>query len=218
MIGIISFSCEKQSDISENQFLAKIVGYDLNCPTCILQFPFDSAQVTEKIGNFNNLSYQAINLNKNDFKIGQFIKVKIRKAEDRELQTCITLYPTFDYQNIYVIDYEKYCDFEYDDTIDLRYNDCLNDYSKQTTLCFDSVLTDSRCPENVICIWGGEAIARFRIVNDSNAPLFIDLHTGTFDTIVNDYKISFIDLFPYPNTEIQRNINDYKAKLIIKRK
>jgi hypothetical protein len=218
LIVIISISCEKQTDIGKNQFLAKIVDYDLNCSTCILQFPYDSSKVAENMGNTYKYSYQAINLNKNDFQIGQLLKVNIRKAEESELLACITLYPTFDYLNIYVNDYEKYCDFAYNDTIKLKYKSCLNDYSNHTTFCFDSVLTDSRCPENLICIWGGEAIVRFKIVNDRNSLLFIDLPTGTIDTIVSDYKISFIDLYPYPNTEIQINKNDYTAKLIIKRK
>lgn len=216
-IGFLSLSCEKPSDMSNHQFLAKIVDYDLNCSTCILEFPYDSDYMAAKTGNSDMHLYHAINLNKYDFTPGQLIKVKFRNPGEDELRACITLYPAYDYYNIYVTDFEKYCDFDFNDTIDLCYNSCLTDYSNQTTFCFDSVLTDSRCPENLICIWAGEAIVRIRVLINSE-PINIDLYTGTIDTVIGDYKVSLLDLIPYPNTDIERDIYDYKAKLIIKRK
>ena len=172
---IFAIGCEKGNDNSNTQLIAKIVGFDFNCSTCILYFPYDSSQVIEKIGNSDNSYYQTVNLNKNDFEIGQLIKVNVRKAEETELRTCMALYPSYNYQNVYVTDYEYLYDFEYGDTIDLGYGNCLNDYNNQITFCFDSVITDSRCPENVICIWAGEAIARFSVHNQSNEPVFLDL-------------------------------------------
>jgi hypothetical protein len=112
-----------------------------------------------------------------------------------------------------VIDYENYSD-----TISLGYGECINVNSNLDSFCFDSIITDSRCPEDVTCIWAGEAIARFRINNHGKEPVYINLHTGTKDTIVTDYSLSFLDLFPYPNTKIQRNIKDFNARIVIKRK
>ncbi|KAF0132236.1 MAG: hypothetical protein FD155_760 [Bacteroidetes bacterium] len=209
--------CKKNTESSDNYFVAKIAGFDLNCSTCILSFPDDSLRIKKLLGESPNNYYQTVNLERANYVIGQKIKVKVRKAEDNELKGCITLYPSYNYENIFVSGYNNYQDFLLNDTIDLAYRDCLNNFENQTSICFDSVLTDSRCPENVICIWAGEAIARFSLKNNQNNTTYFDLHVGTIDTLINDYKFSFVNLLPYPNTEIPTELEDYKAKIIIKR-
>lgn len=73
----------------------------------------------------------------------------------------------------------------------------------QVSICFDSLLADSRCPAD--CVWRGFAAAKFSFsVNDAVYPFSLsefDL-PGLFrkDTIVAGYKIEFIDLQPYPGT------------------
>jgi hypothetical protein len=108
--------------------------------------------------------------------------------------------------------------FAFNDTIELNYGRCLSDFERQIEICFDSVLTDSRCPEDVVCIWAGEAVARFKFKLQNNSPVLMDLHVGTVDTVINNYKFSFIDLLPHPNTENQTKSEDYKAKIVIKQK
>lgn len=98
----------------------------------------------------------------------------------------------------------------------LGYHECISDYGNRSILCFDSLITDSRCPEDLVCFWAGEAIVRFRFEKYGKEPLFIDLHAGTNDTIINGYKFSFIDLLPYPNTDHPTSPEDYKAKIILK--
>lgn len=98
LIGIIIISiigCEKRNDNMENLYIAKIVGFDLNCSTCILSFPNDSLIVKNLLGESLNNYYQTVNLDKDEFKYGQMIKVKFRKPEDDELKACITLYPSY---------------------------------------------------------------------------------------------------------------------------
>jgi hypothetical protein len=113
--------------------------------------------------------------------------------------------------------YNEYPDeMKFHDPILLGYHECISDYGNRNTICFDSVITESRCPENVECIWAGEAIVRFRFEKYGKEPRFIDLHTGTNDTIIDDYKFSFIDLLPYPNTDHPTSPEDYKAKVILK--
>lgn len=214
---ITLLGCNKPIDSLDNQYVAKIVGFDLNCSTCILSFPDDSITMKKLLGKSLNNNYEAINLNKNDFTIGQMIKVKVRQALKSELKQCITLAASFSYNNIYVSDYSNYSDFAFNDTIDLAYGKCLNDFERQGSICFDSVLTDSRCPVNVVCIWAGEAVVRFKLTRNNNSSIFIDLHTGTVDTIVNGYKFSFIDLLPYPTTERTTKMEDYKARVVIKK-
>jgi hypothetical protein len=110
-----------------------------------------------------------------------------------------------------------YSGFEYNDTIYMEYGSCLFDDFRKNRVCFDSVLSDSRCPENVVCIWAGEAVARFVFDDYRNRPIQVDLRVGTTDTLIRGLKVSFVALLPYPNTEKPHEIEDYKAGLVITR-
>ena len=88
------------------------------------------------------------------------------------------------------------------------------------TLCFDSLIADSRCPANAICIWQGTATARFSLTKNKETVTFVlsTLNTPpTYikDTILLGYKIEFINLSPYPGTEAAPVPND-KIKAEIK--
>ncbi len=116
----------------------------------------------------------------------------------------------------YVAEYVGFDHLEFNKTIYLGYGACISDCGMQNTICFDSVLADSRCPEDVVCVWAGEAIVRFRFESSGKESRVIDLHSGTMDTLINGYSFSFVDLLPYPNTKHPTSLHDYKAKIIIK--
>jgi hypothetical protein len=76
--------------------------------------------------------------------------------------------------------------------------------SSDSRLCFESVVSDSRCPANANCIWGGTAIARFSIAKHDARIHVLTLATPlpvTYgrDTVVAGYKIEFVNLHPYPS-------------------
>ena len=82
----IIVSCEHNPDYrTDSEYIATIVGFDLNCSTCILAFPDDNSQIKKEIGENPNNFYQTINLSKGDYEIGQKVRVKLRKAETNEL-------------------------------------------------------------------------------------------------------------------------------------
>jgi hypothetical protein len=73
----------------------------------------------------------------------------------------------------------------------------------QVQLCFDSLITDSRCPCNAVCGWRGYAAGKFsfsvngqvhmlRLAEIALPPVYPK------DTTVAGYKIEFVDLKPYP--------------------
>jgi hypothetical protein len=72
-------------------------------------------------------------------------------------------------------------------------------------LCFDELISDSRCPANAMCVWQGTAVAKFSLTKDHDTYSFIlstvDL-PGTYhkDTTLFGYKIEFVNLLPYPGT------------------
>ena len=209
-------ACDKVKEDFNMQYSARIVGFDLNCSTCIVSFPDDSLAISKLVGESPDNYYQVVNLNKGDFKIGQKLKLNVRKAEDAELNACITLYPSSNYKNLFLLDYEEYNNLRLNDTVELSYKNCLYDSQKQSYICLDTVLTDSRCPDGIVCVWAGEAIARFKIEKLNSSPVFIDLLEGINDTVINGYKISFINLLPYPKVGIQTKPQDYKARIVIK--
>lgn len=220
LIAILFFmitGCERWHDDSAHQYVAEIVGFDLNCSTCILAFPDDSADVKNSLGSSQNNCYQTVNLEKGNFKLGQKIKVIVRKAEDQEIKPCMAYHLSYAYTNIVVSEFKYINDLKFNKTIYLKYGECISDYGMRNTICFDSVLTDSRCPENVVCVRAGEAIVRFRFESFEKESRIVDLYTGTMDTLINGYHFSLMDLLPYPNTEHPTSQEDYKAKIMVRR-
>jgi hypothetical protein len=209
-------ACEKIADEKNNQYSALIVGFDLNCSTCIISFPDDSLKIKDLFGISPGNYYEVVNLYKNDFKIGDKLRVNVRKAENEELKACITLYPSSNYRTLYVSEYERYSNLRNNDTVDLAYKNCLYDPDRLSYICLDSILTDSRCPSDVVCVWAGEAIARFKIEKNTGFPVFMDLKEGVKDTVVFGYKISFLKLLPYPISDHQTKQEEYKARIVIK--
>jgi hypothetical protein len=107
IIILFVHGCSRDNeDTLDRYFLGEIVNFDLNCSTCILKFPNDSMTIKQAIGTSRDNYYQTINLEKDTFKINQRVLVKLRKAEDNELRACITLFPSYDYRNIYIIDFK----------------------------------------------------------------------------------------------------------------
>jgi hypothetical protein len=85
-------------------------------------------------------------------------------------------------------------------------------------ICFDSLIEDSRCPKGGVCFWSGTAIIRASFHENRHSYTFLMSlkdYPGlgyTSDTTINDYKISFTDLAPFP--DINRHaqaVHDVKA-------
>jgi hypothetical protein len=88
------------------------------------------------------------------------------------------------------------------DTIELANFETKNNYEKNLVLRMDSVLNDSRCPSNVVCVWEGNAEVRFLFRVDSIQTDFVLNTNGgsgfNSDTIISGYRIKLLDLSPYP--------------------
>lgn len=211
-------TCEKGSYSPDSFIKARIVGYDLNCSTCILEFPDDSITVKNEIGESQNNYYEALNLNKSNFEIGQQIKVKVRKSMTTELLDCITLYPSFNYKSIIIEDYENFGNIIYNDTINLLYQDCFTDCENKFYICFDTLLNDSRCPIGAMCIWAGIATLRFKFQKYNEAPIYFNLCTpGPINNhkIIDRFRFTIIDLIPYPSIKSTNKRDRYKAILVV---
>jgi hypothetical protein len=215
---ILNFSCNKISDDQSKLYIAKIVDFDYNCSTCILTFPQDSLTLKSILGVSSKNYYTTVNLNMDEFKLGQLLKVDIRRANENESGACINYFLATDYKTIYVTKYEDFDLLALNDTNEIPYKSYLHDPENQCYIYFDSVLIDSRCPEGLLCLYADMLDVNLRIENYSDSSVSLHLCCSNMDTNVFGYNISLIDLLPHPtfNNPIPDKPEDYIAKVLIK--
>jgi len=112
--------------------------------------------------------------------------------------------------------------FSLNDTLKLAINKSAINNENQITVRIDSVLNDSRCPSDVVCVWEGNAAVRFILNNDGDETKFVlNTHGGDnfrSDTIIDGYSVQLVKLNPYPvSTNVISN-DEYVAELLIKKK
>jgi hypothetical protein len=73
-------------------------------------------------------------------------------------------------------------------------------------------ISDSRCPSDVVCIWGGIASVTFLI--ESNEFSLLIGQTKTFSVGQKNYELKLEDVTPYPNTKVANQ--EKKAVFILK--
>ena len=79
------------------------------------------------------------------------------------------------------------------------------------TLKFEEVVTDSRCPKGVECVWAGEAQCQMLFTYAASPAEMVLIQTGSDATAMDyflQYKISF-KLEPYPQEGQQIAASDY---------
>jgi len=79
--------------------------------------------------------------------------------------------------------------------------------SVDLTVTFEAVLSDSRCPSNVVCIWQGDASVRLRLAGDATGDLV--LHTpsttmGPRTGVAGRFQVELLNLSPDPDTSRPR--------------
>jgi hypothetical protein len=83
-------------------------------------------------------------------------------------------------------------------------------------------IKDSRCPADLVCIWGGEVVVKVTVTNSNNYSASFDLkQDGKMDTVdfsINSkaYQLILKGVTPYPNTSIVQDSS--KAQLLILQK
>jgi hypothetical protein len=219
-IGIVmtfSFiSCEKSDNNDSKNYLAEVLSYDSSCGTCVLSFPYQLDEVKNKVGESMDNLYRAVNMNLDDYSQGEILKVTFRAAKDSEIPVCTALGPTYNYKNIYIENTENCNSIDYGERISLSYGECRYDPLKNTYICFDTVVSDSRCPDDVWCIWAGEARVRFRFTKRGGDSIMAEVKLGSQDVIIAGYKFSFIELRPYPSLKDWPELSEYVATIIVK--
>lgn len=102
----VLFSCKDEP--VEINYVAEVVAYNLNCETCILHFQDNLDEIKALVGTSELDYYDAVNLSQTEYNIGQLINVKVRLVGENELLNCKTLYPSFEYTNIYITHHSEF--------------------------------------------------------------------------------------------------------------
>lgn len=85
-----------------------------------------------------------------------------------------------------------------------------------TMITFLEVLEDSRCPEDVVCVWAGQARVKLKVLTDTAEEL-LDLIVMKKDKDIVLLEEEFITraivLHPYPTTE-NMSKRDYELLIV----
>jgi hypothetical protein len=83
---------------------------------------------------------------------------------------------------------------------------------------FLRVLGDSRCPADVLCVQGGDAIVEIQVQPDGSGVVPYDLHTGDMRPVKHgDLTIELVQLSPYPFSSRTIQPDEYRATLRVTR-
>jgi hypothetical protein len=78
---------------------------------------------------------------------------------------------------------------------------------------FVAVEGDSRCPADVFCIQGGDALVKIEVQSARGTQPY-DLHTGSLTPVVHDrLTITLVQLVPYPFSTRTTQPEDYRVTL-----
>jgi hypothetical protein len=95
---------------------------------------------------------------------------------------------------------------EPDDNLHVPLYQCMPvSLTAEASVCFDSLLSDSRCPVGGVCVWMGVAYGKFSLsANGTRYPFRLSTIAqsiwGPRDTVVAGFKIELINFSPYPGT------------------
>jgi len=84
------------------------------------------------------------------------------------------------------------------------------------TLTFKDMNEDSRCPENVQCVWEGRATITIEALKEGGTPgaLALTLPSPSAGTY-SGYSISLLALEPHPEAGSQTPLEEYVATLVV---
>lgn len=106
----------------------------------------------------------------------------------------------------------------------VQFNEGENKFLKDSEMnvTFQKVVEDSRCPADVECVWAGVATVDVQLMGTYTRPVNVKL--STIDdvkkgyskyAIFNGYKISLVELNPYPKTATDKKLNAGKHKIAL---
>ena len=86
-----------------------------------------------------------------------------------------------------------------------------------TRMRFERVQSDSRCPMDAICVWGGDAIVTVTLNPSRGASETRELHTQPAGSQISyaNYTIALKTLAPYPRSSEEIRAASYVATFVV---
>lgn len=80
-------------------------------------------------------------------------------------------------------------------------------------------IEDSRCPQDVNCVWAGNAKVTIKVTNRNGRTETFDLNTSVDVKSIRfgGYEISLGRVTPYPRSNIRINPNGYTASFTVRK-
>lgn len=90
------------------------------------------------------------------------------------------------------------------------------------SISFLDITQDSRCPENVTCVWQGLVEVEILVKVNGDEESFLLSSFPQFEGVpsqldFNGYSISLVDVIPYPNTTKKYREEDYLLSLLVEK-
>ena len=100
--------------------------------------------------------------------------------------------------------------------VDLAYGNVYCNPEYNIRISFDSI-QDSRCPMDVICIWEGNGRAKIHLQESGNSSKFWLNTFSNFltDTVINGLHYELMGILPYPHSDKEYQLEDYKVQVLI---
>ena len=100
----------------------------------------------------------------------------------------------------------------YGEEFDLKLGDQATIGPNNMTIEFLDVLGDSRCPENVFCVWAGNGEVQLRFAHQN---IRLNTYLNPKDSTISNVNIQLLRLEPYPVAPVQIEKEDYQVRLLI---
>lgn len=118
---------------------------------------------------------------------------------------------------------EEPCDaYQIGTPVEVGFKKTVSFCDESISITFAKVITDSRCPENVACIWQGLAEVEILVNIDGKEKTFQLSTYPSFNNIPSevfygDYSFGLEGVFPYPNTNKSYRENDYSIQMLVEK-
>jgi hypothetical protein len=89
----------------------------------------------------------------------------------------------------------------------------------QVQLSFERVVSDSRCPRDVVCVWAGNAAARIRVWSDTATARTIDVNSTVEpkSARIDGYVLRLVAVAPDPVSTTRIEPTAYRLTIRIER-
>ena len=168
-------------------------------------------------GESNSFTYNAVNLKKDEFEIGQLLNVRFRLAKEDEFNACYTQDSTLEHIPIYMTHYVKFNGSKFNTEIAIKLNECKTVFG-ESEVCFKNIVEDNRCPKGAECVQAGWATVQISISTDNSDEQAIELRTDNnpvTGTNTNNFNICLNSLWPYPDLEENCDKEKFMIKITI---